>query len=73
MAEEPGHALQQCVSFPGDLQQRLRSQDSWLVEPQTRDQKVVGSNPSRSSRGELSSPELTVCADSYSVSVPPPC
>ena len=23
--------------------------------------------------GECSSPELTVCADSYSVSVPPPC
>ena len=23
--------------------------------------------------GEFSSPELTLCADSYSVSVPPPC
>ena len=24
-------------------------------------------------KGEISSPEVTLCADSYSVSVPPPC
>ena len=44
---------------------------AWLVERRTRDRKVNGSI-SRSRWGEFSSPELTVCPDSYSVSVPSP-
>ena len=43
----------------------------WL-EGRTRDRKVASSNPG-SRAGEFSSPELTLCADTYSVSVPPPC
>ena len=39
---------------------------------QTFDGKVAGSNPGRSGRN-ISSPELSLCADSYSVSIPPPC
>ena len=46
--------------------------DSLLVERQTRDRKVASSSPGRGG-GRISSPELTFCADSYSVSVPPPC
>ena len=43
----------------------------WLERP-TRDRKVASSNPGRGG-GEFSTLELTLCADSYSVSVPPPC
>ena len=50
----------------------FREPNSLLVERRTRDQKVASFNPAKSS-GECSSPELTLCADSYSVSVPPPC
>ena len=49
----------------------LGSQDSLLVELRTRDRKVSSSNPGRSG-GRISSPELTLCADSHSVSAPPP-
>ena len=41
-----------------------------LVEQQTFDQRVVGSVPSRSGGRFFFSPELTFCADSYSMSVP---
>ena len=41
----------------------------WL-ERRTRGRNVSTSNPGRSG-GEFSSPESTLCADSYSVSVPP--
>ena len=44
--------------------------DSLLVEHQTGDRKVAGSNPGGTAR-QFSSPELTLCADSYSASVPP--
>ena len=47
------------------------SRDSLLVERWTRDRKVASSNPGRSG-GKNFSPKLTLCADSYSVSVPPP-
>ena len=43
----------------------------WL-ERRTRDRKVTSSNPGGSG-GRNYSPELTFCADSYSVSVPSPC
>ena len=43
-----------------------------LVERRTRDRKVASSNPGRSG-GRISSSESTLGADSYSVSVPPPC
>ena len=43
-----------------------------MVERRTRDPKVASSN-SRRSGGRISSQELTLCANSYSVSVPPPC
>ena len=42
----------------------------WL-ECRTRDRKVTSSNPGRSG-WRFSSPESTLCADSYSVSVPSP-
>ena len=46
--------------------------DCLLVERRTRDRKVASSNPGRSeAAGEFSSPDLTLCADSYSVFVPP--
>ena len=51
------------------------SRDSLLVERRTRDRKVVSSNPGGAA-GDFFfslSPELTFFADSYSVSVPPPC
>ena len=44
------------------------SRDSLLGERRTRDRKVASSNPGRSG-GRIISPELTLCADSYSVSV----
>ena len=47
-----------------------RSGDSLSVERRTRDRKVASSSPGRSGR-KVSSPELTFCADSYSVSIPP--
>ena len=43
----------------------------WL-ERRTRDRKVASSNPGRSGGKVFSSPESTLCVDSYSVSVPPP-
>ena len=48
------------------------TEDSLLVERRTRGRKVASSSPGRSG-GRISSTELTLCADSYSVSVPPPC
>ena len=47
-----------------------RGWDSLLVENRTRDRKVGVRVPAEAV-GEFSSPELTFCADSYSVSVPP--
>ena len=47
-----------------------RSNDSSLVERRTRDRNVVSSHPGGSGGKKNSSPELTLCADSYSVSVP---
>ena len=48
--------------------------DGWLVERRTNELKVASSNPGRSGgRIFFSDPELSLCADSYSVSVPPPC
>ena len=46
------------------------SQDSLLVERLTLGRKVASSDLGRT--GEFSSPELTFCANSYSVSVSPP-
>ena len=46
--------------------------DSLSIERRTRDRKVARSNPGDAA-GEFPSPELTLCADFYSVSVPPPC
>ena len=43
----------------------------WL-QRQTRDRKLASSNPAEAA-GEFSSPESTLCADSYLVSVPLPC
>ena len=43
------------------------SRDSLLVQHQTHDQTVESLNPGRSSRRIFSSPEFTLCADSYSV------
>ena len=48
------------------------SRDSSVVEHLTSDRKVASSIPCRSS-GECSSLELTVCDDSYLVSIQPPC
>ena len=42
------------------------SRDSWLVRVPDSCSNTAGA------AGEFSSPELTLCADSYSVSVPPP-
>ena len=57
----------------GTFFQSGRRRDSLLlVEHRTRDLKVASSNRGRAA-GAFSSPELTFCADSYSVYVPPPC
>ena len=47
-----------------------QSWDSLLVECRTRDRKVASSNSSRSD-GRIFFSRLTLCADSYSVFVPP--
>ena len=46
------------------------ARDSMLVERRTCDRKVTSLNP-RGTAGKFSSPELTFCAYSYSVSIPP--
>ena len=46
--------------------------DSLLVRAPDCVRRVASSNPGRSG-GRIFSPELTLCADFYSVSVPPPC
>ena len=43
-----------------------------LIQHRTRDRKVASSIP-ESGGGRISSPELIFCADSHSVSFPPPC
>ena len=48
------------------------SRDSLLVQHQARGKEVVSSDPRWSGRG-IFSQELTLCAASYSVSVPSPC
>ena len=55
-----------------DTEIYMESQDSLLVEHLTCEQKVVNSVCSRS-RGRIFFSQLSLCADSYSVSVPPPC
>ena len=50
----------------------LGAEISCLYERRTRDRKVASSNPGRSN-GRIFSPELTLCADSYLVSVQLPC
>ena len=47
------------------------SRDSLLADLQTRDRKVASSNPAGAA-GEFSSPGLTLCFDSFPVSVPLP-
>ena len=56
----------------GPCQLLFGSRNSLLIESRTRDQKVASSNPLRSG-GVFSSRDLTLCADSYSVSVLFPC
>ena len=51
---------------------KLFSSFSCSLECPTCDQKVASLNPRRS-KGKISSPESTLCADSCSVSVQPPC
>ena len=51
--------------------QLLGSRDSLLAKRQIHDRKIASLNPAGVA-GEFSSPELTLCADFYLVSVPPP-
>ena len=55
-----------------EVYQSSGSRDSLFVERQTRDRMVASSNPGRNG-GRIFSPELTVCADFFSVSRPPRC
>ena len=59
-------ALRSRIRFPG------AEHIAFWLERRTRDRKVASSNSGKSG-GRISSPDKTVCADSYSVFVPPPC
>ena len=56
---------------PGCCAEVWVCRDNLLVQHRTCHRKVPSSIPAGAA-GQCSSPELTLCADSYSVSIPPP-